>query len=115
MVVVPMMTVMPIATNPEHAIDATYHATDTGADRAANDGAHRTCRAATIARALVSAALHTADDALRMAAMGHREQRESESCGCKREPEGQAGYERRCRCLRRVHLVHLSSLDLLIP
>src|ERR1700678_3630009 len=81
MVVVPMMTVMPIATNPEHAIDATHHAADTGADRAANDGAHRTCRAATIARALVSAALHAADDALRMAGMGHREQRESKCCG----------------------------------
>jgi hypothetical protein len=114
MVVVPMMTVMPIATNPEDAIDATHHAADTGADRAANDGAHRTCRAATIARALVSAALHTADDALRVAGMGHREQRESECRGSKRKPEGQASYERRCRSLRRVHLVHLSSLDLLI-
>jgi hypothetical protein len=75
MMVVPIMTVMPIATatNPEDAIDATHHAADTGADRAANDGAHRACRATTLARAVMSAALHAADDALRMAGMGHCE------------------------------------------
>jgi len=40
MVVAPIMTVMPIATNPEDAVDGTHRAADTGADRAANDGAH---------------------------------------------------------------------------
>jgi hypothetical protein len=105
MMVVPIMTVIPIATNPEDAIDGTHRAADTGADRAANDGAHRTCRAATLARAVLSAALHAADDALRMAGMGHREQRES--CGCKRELDAQAGCRRRCNRLRHVHPVHL--------
>jgi hypothetical protein len=88
MMVVPIMTVIPIATNPEDAIDGAHRAADTGADRAANDGAHRACRTATLARAVLCAPLHAADDALRMAGMGHREQRESECCGCKREPEG---------------------------
>jgi hypothetical protein len=69
MVVVPIMTVMPIATNPEDAIDGTHRAADTGADRAANDGAHRACRAATLAHALLSAALHAAHDTLRMPGM----------------------------------------------
>jgi hypothetical protein len=109
MVVVPMMTVIPIAAaNPEDAIDGTDRAADTGANRAANDSAHRACRAATLARAVMSTALHAADDALRMAGMRYREQRESECCSCKREPEGQTGRERRC-C--RLHLVHLHSLD----
>ena len=52
--VVPIMTVMPIATNPEDAIDGTHRAADTGADRTANDGAHRACRAATLARAVTA-------------------------------------------------------------
>ena len=69
MVAVPIMTVMPIAPNPEDAIDATHHAADTGADRAANDGAHRACRAATLANALLRAALHAAHDTLRMPGM----------------------------------------------
>jgi hypothetical protein len=34
---------------------------------------------------VLSAALHAADDALRMADMGHGEQRENECCGCKRK------------------------------
>jgi hypothetical protein len=105
--VVPIMTVIPIATNPEDAIDGTHRAADTGADRAANDGAHRTRRAATLARAVLSAALYAADDALRMAGMGHREQRESECCGCKRKLDAQAGCRRRCNRLRHVHPVHL--------
>ena len=69
MVVAPIMTVMPIATNPEDAVDGTHRAADTGADRAANDGAHRTGRAATLAHALLRAAFHAADDALRMPGM----------------------------------------------
>jgi hypothetical protein len=107
MVVAPMMTVIPIAANPEHAIDGTHRAADTGADRAANDGAHRTGRATTLVRALLSAALHAADDTLRMAGMGHREQRENKRCGCKRELDAQAGGRRRCDRLRHVHPVHL--------
>lgn len=107
MMVVPIMTVIPIATDPEDAIDGTYRAADTGADRAANDGAHRACRAATLALALLSAALHAADDALRMPGMGHREQGENERCGCKRELDAQAGCRHRCDRLRRVHTVHL--------
>jgi hypothetical protein len=106
-VVVAVMMVMPIATNPEDAIDGTHRAADTGADRAANDGTHRTCRAATLARAVLSAALHAADDALGMAGMGHREQRESERCGCERELDAQAGCRRRCNRPRHVHPVHL--------
>jgi hypothetical protein len=66
---VPVMTVIPIATNPEDAIDGTHRAADTGADRAANDGAHRACRAATLTHALLRAALHTAHDTLRMPGM----------------------------------------------
>jgi hypothetical protein len=69
MVAVPMMTVIPIAANPEHAIDGTHRAADTGADRAAYDSAHWTGRAATLVRALLSAALHAADDTLRMPGM----------------------------------------------
>jgi hypothetical protein len=99
MVAVPMMTVIPIATNPEDAID--------GPHRAANDGAHRACRATTFVRALLRAALHAADDTLRMAGMGNREQRENKRCGCKRELDAQAGGRRRCDRLRRVHPVHL--------
>jgi hypothetical protein len=109
MMVTPIMTVMPIATNPEDAIDATHHAADTGADRAANDSAHRACRAATLARAMMSAALHAADDALRVPSMGVGEQRESECCGRKRELDTQASGWRRCDGLRRVHPVHLNS------
>ena len=63
------MTVIPIATNPEHAIDGTHRAADTGADRAANDGAHRACRAATLARALMRRLPH---DTLRMPGMRNR-------------------------------------------
>jgi hypothetical protein len=107
MMAVPMMTVIPIATNPEDAIDGPHRAADTGADRAANDGAHRACRAATLVRALLRAALHAADDTLRMAGMGNREQRENKRCGCKRELDAQAGGRRRCDRLRRVHSVHL--------
>ena len=105
--VVPIMTVIPIATNPEDAIDGTHRAADTGANRAANDGAHRACRAATLMHALLSAALHAADDALRMTGMGNREQRENERCGCKRELDVPAGCRRRCDRHRRVHPVHL--------
>lgn len=83
--VVPIMTVMPIATNPEDAIDGTHRAADTGADRTANDGAHRACRAATLARAVMGAALHASDDTLRMPGMRNDQQRESERRGCKRE------------------------------
>jgi hypothetical protein len=67
--VVPVMTVMPIATNPEDAIDGAHRAADTGADRAANHSSHRACRSATLAHAPMSAALHAADDALRMSGM----------------------------------------------
>ena len=106
--VAPIMTVIPIAaTNPEDAIDGTHRAADTGADRAANDGAHRARRAATLVRALLSAALHAADDALRMTGRRNREQRENERCGCKRELDVPAGCRRRCDRLRRVHPVHL--------
>jgi hypothetical protein len=107
-VVVPIMTVIPIATNSEYAIDSTHRAADTGADRTANDGAHRACRTATLTRAVLSAALHAADDALRMADMGHGEQRENECCGCKRKLDAQAGCRRHCDRLRRVHPVHLN-------
>ncbi len=69
MMAVPMMTVIPIAANPEHAIDGTHRAADTSADRAAYDSAHRACRAATLAHALMRAALHTAHDTLRMPGM----------------------------------------------
>jgi len=106
-VVVAVMMVMSIATNPEDAIDGTHRAADTGADRAANDGAHRACRTATLARAVLSAALHTADDALGMAGMGHRQQRECECRGCEQELGAQAGCRRRCDRLRHVHPVHL--------
>src|SRR6202142_2984882 len=99
--VAPIMTVIPIAaTNPEDAVDGTHRAADTGADRAANDRAHRACRTATFALSVRSAALHAADDALRMAGTGNCEQRENERCGGKRELDGQAGCERRCRGLR---------------
>jgi hypothetical protein len=108
MVAVPMMTVIPIATDPEHAIDGTHRAADTGADRAANDGTHRTGRAAALVRALLSAALHAADDTLRMPSMGNREQRDDHCCGCKRKLDAQAGCRRRCDRLRRVHPVHLN-------
>jgi hypothetical protein len=69
MMMVPVMTVMPIATNPEDAIDGAHRAADTGADRAANHSSHRACRSATLAHAPMSAALHAADDALRMSGM----------------------------------------------
>jgi hypothetical protein len=72
-VVVPVMTVIPIAADPEDAIDGADRAADTGADRAANDSAHRACRAATLVRAVLSAALHAADDTLRMPKTGNRE------------------------------------------
>ena len=114
MMVVPIMTVVPIATNPEDAIDGTHRAADTGADRAANDGAHRACRTATLALSVRSTALHATDDALRTPGMGNSEQRENERCGGKRELHGQAGCERRRRGLRRVHPVHLDSLDCFI-
>jgi hypothetical protein len=107
MVVVPIMTVMPIATNPEDAIDGTHRAADTGADRAANDGAHRACRAATLAHALLSAALHAAHDTLRMPGMRNGYQRENQCGGCKRELDAQAGCRRRCNRLGHVHPVHL--------
>jgi hypothetical protein len=103
-VVVPIMTVMPVATNSEDAIDGTHRAADTGADRAADHSSHRACRAATLPHALLSAALHTADDALRMAGMGHREPCENQCCGCKRELDAQAGCRRRCDRLHPVHL-----------
>jgi hypothetical protein len=73
MVVMVPMTVMPITSNPEDAVDSAHRAADTGADRAANDGAHRAGRAATLVRAVLSAALHAADDTLRMPSMGKRE------------------------------------------
>jgi hypothetical protein len=107
MMAVPTMTVMPIATNPEDAIDGTHRAADTGADRAADHSSHRACRAAALSHALLSAALHAADDALRMAGMGHREPCENQCGGCKRELDAQAGCWRRCDRLRRVHPVHL--------
>ena len=72
-VMVPIMMVIPITSNPEDAIDGAHRAADTGADRAANDGPHRACRAATLVRAVLSAALHAADDTLRMPSMGNRE------------------------------------------
>jgi hypothetical protein len=73
MMVVPITMVIPVAINPEDAIDSTHRAADTGADRAANDSAHRARRAAAFAGAVISAALHAADDALRMSGVGHRE------------------------------------------
>jgi hypothetical protein len=85
MMMVPVMTVMPIATNPEDAIDGAHRAADTGADRAANDRAHRTCRAATLASAVMRAALHAADDTLGMPGMRNDKQRKNERRGCKRE------------------------------
>jgi hypothetical protein len=84
-VVVPIITVMPIAIDPEDAVDGTHRAADTGADRAANDRANRACRAATLARAVMRAALHAADDTLRMPGMRNDKQRKNERRGCKRE------------------------------
>jgi hypothetical protein len=111
MMMVPMMAVIPIATtNPEDAIDGTHGAADTGADRTANDRAYRASRAAALAHAVLSAALHAADDALRVAGMGHRKQCQSERRGRKRELDRQTGCPRRCHRLRGIHLVHLNSL-----
>ena len=73
MMVVPIMMVIPVAINSEDAVDGTHRAADAGTDRAADDGAHRACRTAAFAGAVISAALHAADDALRMSGVGQRE------------------------------------------
>jgi hypothetical protein len=74
MVVVPIVTVIAIAIDPEDAIDSAHGTADASTDRAANNRAHRTGRAATLTRAVMSAALHAAYDALRMPGMGRHEQ-----------------------------------------
>jgi hypothetical protein len=110
MVTVMPAVVIPIATtDSKDAIDRAHRAADTGADRATNDRAHRACRAATLTHALIGAALHAADDALCMTGMGHRQQRENECRGCKRQLDAQAGCRRRYDRLHCVHPVHLDQ------
>ena len=65
----------------EHAVHGADRAADAGADRAADDGADRTGRAAAFAGAF----LRAADDALRMAEMGDRQQGQRERRGRERE------------------------------
>ena len=78
-IVVAAAVMPPVIGNAEHAIDRAHRAADTGADRAADDATDRTGDPV----AFMSALLRAAHDALRMAGMGDREQRESERRGRK--------------------------------
>ena len=69
--------------NAEHALDASDHTADAGADRAANHATHRPGYAITAARPL----LGSADDPLRVREVRNREQRERRQRSDRMQPE----------------------------
>ena len=70
-----MATAIAAIRNAEHAFHATDRAADAGADRATDHAADRTGGAIAFAGALLGAA----DDALGMAELRHRQQRQSQA------------------------------------
>jgi hypothetical protein len=101
-----MAATRPAIRNAEHALDAADSTADAGTDRTTNHGAYWTGSAAAFARALMAAALHAADDALRVRQMGRGQ--EGQRCRCCGKVQADGGFHRQ-RSSRSFHL-HLSVL-----
>src|ERR1700733_15814568 len=90
--------------NAENAVNCADRATDTGADCATHGPTDRTRNAAAVIRALSSASLHPAHNALRMREMRNGEQRERQ-CRC-RKPTRTRHLEGVGRSPDRLYLIH---------
>ena len=86
--------------NAEHTLDCTNGAADTGSDDASDCTAH----GAGDPVALVRAFLGTTDDALGVAGLRQRQQREPDGGSCERQADGQTGRRRRGGDTDFVHL-----------
>src|ERR1700684_3216575 len=92
------------ARNAKNAVDCADRAADTGADCATHGPTHRTRDAVAVIRALSSASLHPAHDALRVRDMRNGEQRERQCRCCK--PTRTWHLEGVCRSPDRLYLIH---------
>src|ERR1700690_1439158 len=92
------------ARNAKNAVDCADRAADTGPDCATHGPPHRTRDAAAVIRALSSASLHPAHNALRMRELRGREQRQRN--GRCRKPTPSPPLEGIRRRRDRLYLIH---------
>lgn len=79
----PIVPAMATGRNPEHAIHTTDNSADACADRAANSATDRPRRTVAFANALICAAFHASNDALRIC--NNRQRKDSQSGGHERK------------------------------
>ena len=84
--------------NAEHTLDAADRTTDAGANRATDHTTDRTGSTIAFVRTLISAALHTSDDALPVCQMRNRKEgQRRRRCRCRcRELQPDGSFDRQC-------------------